>query len=58
MDFVYTKRVRNSALLEKDEIVIWRRRYLQTIQKYREEGRHLYFLDETWVNAGDCTNKA
>ncbi|KAE9521384.1 hypothetical protein AGLY_018206 [Aphis glycines] len=43
MDFVYTKRNRNSALIEKDEIVLWRRRYLQNIRKYREEGRHLYY---------------
>ncbi|KAE9521639.1 hypothetical protein AGLY_017935 [Aphis glycines] len=57
MDFVYTKRNRNSALIEKDEIVLWRRRYLQNIRKYREEGRHLYYLDETWVNAGDYTSK-
>ncbi|KAE9530038.1 hypothetical protein AGLY_011500 [Aphis glycines] len=39
------------------EIVVWRQRYLQDIQKYREEGRHLYYLDETWVNAGECNNK-
>ncbi|CAI6372171.1 unnamed protein product [Macrosiphum euphorbiae] len=57
MDFVYTKRSRNSALIEKDKIILWRRRYLQNIKKYREEGRHLYYLDETWVNAGDCTSK-
>jgi len=37
MDFVYTKRSRNSALIEKDEIVLWRRRYLLNILKYREE---------------------
>ncbi|KAL4091320.1 hypothetical protein QTP88_026023 [Uroleucon formosanum] len=29
----------------------------RNIKKYREEGRHIYFLDETWVNAGDCTSK-
>jgi len=57
MDFEYTKRSRNSALVEKDEIVVWRQRYLEDIQKYREEGRHLYYLDETWVNAGECNNK-
>lgn len=57
MDFSYTKRNRNSALIEKEEIVLWRRRYLYEIRKYREEGRHLYYLDETWVNAGDCTGK-
>lgn len=34
MDFEYTKRSRNSALIEKDEIVVWRRRYLRAIRKY------------------------
>ncbi|KAL4091318.1 hypothetical protein QTP88_026021 [Uroleucon formosanum] len=31
--------------------------YLNNIKKYREKGRYIYFLDETWVNAGDCTSK-
>lgn len=57
MNFVYTKWNRNSALIEKDERILWRRRYLETIQKYREEGWHLYYLDETWVNAGNCSSK-
>lgn len=57
MDFVYQKRHRNGGLIEKDEIILWRRRYLEDIKTYREEGRHLYYLDETWVNAGDCTSK-
>lgn len=57
MNFVYTKRSHNSALVEKDEIILWRRRYLTDIRKYREEGRHIYYLDETLVNAGDCTSK-
>jgi hypothetical protein len=30
---------------------------LEDIKKYREEGKHLYYLDEMWVNAGECTNK-
>lgn len=57
LDFRYSKRSRNSAMTEKNEIVVWRRMYLDSIRKYREEGRHIYFLDETWVNAGDCTSK-
>ncbi|XP_060871313.1 uncharacterized protein LOC132945555 [Metopolophium dirhodum] len=44
-------------MTEKIEIVVWRRMYLDNIKKYREEGRNIYFLDETWVNAGDCTSK-
>ncbi|XP_022160092.1 uncharacterized protein LOC111026344 [Myzus persicae] len=57
MEFRYSKRSRNSALTEKTEIVLWRRRYLEQLRKYRDEGRHLYYLDETWVNAGECTSK-
>lgn len=26
-------------------------------RKYREEGRTIYYLDETWLNAGDCVDK-
>lgn len=57
LDFRFSKRSRNSAMTEKNEIVVWRRMYLENIKKYREEGRHIYFIDETWVNAGDCTSK-
>jgi len=57
MNFVYTKRGRNSALVERDDIVIWRNRYLETIRKYRDEGRTIYYTDETWINAGECTSK-
>ncbi|KAL4118946.1 hypothetical protein QTP88_011824 [Uroleucon formosanum] len=57
LNFRYTKRSRNSALTEKNEIVEWRRRYIRDIERYREEGRHIYYLNETWVNAGECTSK-
>ncbi|XP_031342522.1 uncharacterized protein LOC116170342 isoform X1 [Photinus pyralis] len=55
--FRFEKRSRNSVLREKDEIITWRRRFLREIRKYREEGRKLYFLDETWVNAGHTVSK-
>lgn len=57
MDFVYVKRGRNSALIEKMEIILWRRNYLKEIKRYRKEGRPIYYLDETWVNAGDVNSK-
>jgi len=57
MNFVYKKRQRNSALLESDHIVSWRNQYIENIRKYREDGRPVYYLDETWVNAGECSNK-
>ncbi|XP_033231628.1 uncharacterized protein LOC117182635 [Belonocnema kinseyi] len=54
----YVKHKRNSYLPERDDLLAWRRQYLEDIRKYRAEGRNIYFLDETWVNAGDVTVKA
>jgi hypothetical protein len=31
--------------------VLWRRKYLRQIKQFRAEGRTIYYLDETWVNA-------
>jgi len=57
MDFIFTKRGRNTALLEREDIILWRRNYLRNIKRYREKGRPIYYLDETWVNAGDVNSK-
>jgi len=56
MQFVYTKRNRNSALTEREDLVLWRREYISQIRRYRQEGRTIYYIDETWVNAGDCSS--
>lgn len=57
LNFVYSKRGRNSAMIEKDEIVIWRNKYLEQMQKYRAEGRPIYYLGETSVNTSNVPNK-
>ncbi|XP_026815523.1 uncharacterized protein LOC113555299 [Rhopalosiphum maidis] len=57
LNFEFTKRNRNSALTERNDLILWRRRFIRDIRRYRNEGRTIYFLDETWVNAGECTNK-
>lgn len=54
LDFVFTKRKRCSVLTEREDLLVWRQNYLYDIRKYREEGHTVYYLDETWVNAGDC----
>lgn len=56
LDFVFTKRKRCSVLTERD-LLVWRQNYLYDIRKHREDGRTIYYLDETWLNAGDCTEK-
>lgn len=57
LDFVFSKRKRCSVLTEREDLIIWRRSYLYDIRKYRKEGRSIYYLDETWVNAGDCVDR-
>ncbi|CAH1992238.1 unnamed protein product [Acanthoscelides obtectus] len=57
LDFRFLKTGRNSLLIEKEEIVIWRREYLRKIRQFRAEGRKIYYLDETWVNAGHTQGK-
>ncbi|KAL4112080.1 hypothetical protein QTP88_015928 [Uroleucon formosanum] len=57
LNFVYVKRGRNSALIEREDIVLWRTKYIEDIRKYRSQGRTIYYLDETWVNAGDCNER-
>ncbi|XP_060875351.1 uncharacterized protein LOC132948737 [Metopolophium dirhodum] len=57
LNFKYTKRQRNSFLLERSDLVAWRRNYLLQIRQFREEGRPIYYLDETWINVGDCSTK-
>ncbi|XP_072389489.1 uncharacterized protein [Diabrotica undecimpunctata] len=36
---------------------MWQREYLQKIRAYREEKRKIYYLDETWLNAGHTKSK-
>ena len=55
--FVYSKRKRNSILIEKPEIMEWRHRYLRRMRRHRENGRSIIYTDETWVNAGHVKEK-
>nr|CAH7765939.1 unnamed protein product [Callosobruchus chinensis] len=55
--FKWQKRGRNSALVDRNEIILWRREYLTEIKNYRSQNRKIYFLDETWINAGHTKAK-
>ncbi|XP_042148674.1 uncharacterized protein LOC121837192 [Ixodes scapularis] len=50
--FAFEKRKRRLALIERSDIIAWRRRYLRAIKEFRRHGRYIIYLDETWVNAG------
>ncbi|KAG0424229.1 hypothetical protein HPB47_000024 [Ixodes persulcatus] len=47
MGFEKQKRNRNSFLIERQDIVEWRRWYLGAIGKHRAQNRKIYFQDET-----------
>lgn len=53
LDFVFAKRKRCTVLTEKEDLIVWRRKYLHDVREYRKDGRTVYYVDETWLNADD-----
>ncbi|RVE42773.1 hypothetical protein evm_012597 [Chilo suppressalis] len=52
LNFKFATRTRKSVLIDSQDIISWRQRYLRLIKQYRREGRYIYYQDETWINAG------
>lgn len=57
LKFKVTTRNGNSAIIDRDDVVVGRRKYLSKVKEYREKNRPIFYLDETWVNIGP-TNKS
>lgn len=57
LNFSWQKQGRKSLLIDKEEIICWRRKYLRSIKKYRQEQRNIFYLDETWINEGHSVSK-
>lgn len=52
MGFVWKRCMsKRKILIERPDIINWRCNYLQKLKKYREQGRCIFYLDETWVDA-------
>ncbi|XP_059045044.1 uncharacterized protein LOC131840870 [Achroia grisella] len=47
-----------SILIDRQDIILWRQRYLRKIKEYRKEGGYIYYQDETWINEGHAPKKA
>ncbi|XP_054267154.1 uncharacterized protein LOC128989301 [Macrosteles quadrilineatus] len=58
LGFKFERRQRQSYLIEREDIVQWRRKYLIEVKRFREEGKQIFYLDESWCNAGHTTKKA
>lgn len=57
MNFRWEKQNRKSFLIDRADIICWRRQYLRSIREYRSEGKNIFYLDETWLNEGHTVSK-
>ena len=57
LHFTYSRRGWNSTFIDKNEIIVWRRKYLREIKSLREEERKIYCMDETWLNEEHTVGK-
>lgn len=57
LNFCWEKFNRKSILIDKQEIVCWRRKYLREMKKLRSEARTIFYLDETWITEGHTVSK-
>jgi len=44
-------------LMEREDVVQCRIRYLKALRKERQAGRRIVYMDETYVNSGHTANK-
>lgn len=56
LNFKYSKSKQDRALIEKEDLVLWRHKYISDIRRYRSEGRKIYYLDEMLIRADYCFN--
>lgn len=54
LNFKYSKSKQNRALIEREDLVLWRQKYISDIRRYRSEGRKIYYLDEMLIRANSC----
>lgn len=55
--FCFQKRQKQSLLLERDDLILWRHSYLRSIKDFRRQGKNIVYMDESWVNVGQATTK-
>ncbi|XP_021204146.2 uncharacterized protein LOC114252098 [Bombyx mandarina] len=48
---------KRKILMERHDIVTWRRKYIDTMRQNRVEGRPIVFLDETYIHASNAVQK-
>lgn len=56
--FKYKKIDKRRSIMESSRILSLRNDYIRAIGKYREEGRNIVYLDETWYDTHDTIKKS
>lgn len=56
--FRYEKKGQSRVMIEREDIIFWRRNYLRQIRQHRQQGKSIIYLDETWLNSGRNASKA
>jgi hypothetical protein len=44
-------------IIDRDDVMLWRRNYLRTVQQHRRENQKFCYMNETWVNEGHTVSK-
>lgn len=57
LGFCFSKRSRDSALLEQPDLILWCAQYLQARKAYRADGQSISYHSETWANAKHTRSK-
>lgn len=55
--FLFKTVGKKQYLMESEVVRKWRYNYLKIIENYRQENRHIFFLDETWYDTHDTIKK-
>lgn len=53
LNFEFIRKSRDSVVIERNDVVCNRRKYLETIKHYRQLNRPIYYLDEIWINVDE-----
>jgi hypothetical protein len=45
------------VIIDRDDIVLWRRNYLRIMRQCKRGNQKFYYLDEMWVNKGHTASE-
>ena len=55
--FVRSHAVNHAVLIEDQFIIDRRKHYVKSVQKYKAEGIHIFYLDESYIHQHHCPTR-